>query len=80
MEYRFRIIVMPRKDLLDPQGRAVKRVINDMGIDVKDVKIGKSIEVIIDAKNEREAMKTIKELSDKIFSNPIIEDYTIERI
>lgn len=80
MEYRFRIIVMPRKDLLDPQGRAVKMVINDMGIDVKDVRIGKSIEVIINAENEEEAVKIVKDLSGKIFSNPIIEDYTIERI
>ncbi len=80
MEHRFRVIVMPRKDLLDPQGRAVKGVISEMGIKVKDVRVGKVIEVTIEEKNEEEAWKIIKELSTKVFSNPIIEDYTIERL
>jgi len=80
VEHRFRVIVMPRKDLLDPQGRAVKGVISEMGIKVKDVKVGKVIEIVIEEKDEGRAWETVEELSRKVFSNPIIEDYKIEKI
>lgn len=80
MERKFRVIVMPRKDLLDPQGRAVKSVISDMGIKVKDVRVGRVIEVTIEEKMEGSALKIVKELSEKVFSNPIIEDYIIEEV
>ncbi len=80
MKYRYRVIVMPKKELLDPQGRAVKQVINDMGIKVDDVRIGKSVEVIINANSDRDATSIVEKLAREMFSNPIIEDYIIERI
>ena len=80
MERRFRVIVMPKKNLLDPQGRAVKGVISEMGVKVKDVRVGKVIEIALEEENEDLARETVKELSVKVFSNPIIEDYIIEEL
>jgi len=80
MKYRYRVIVMPKKELLDPQGRAIKQVINDMGIEVDDVRVGKSIEVVINANSDKDATNIVERLAREMFSNPIIEDYIIERI
>jgi phosphoribosylformylglycinamidine synthase PurS subunit len=51
-----------------------------MGIKLKDVKVGKVIEIVIDEEDEGRAWETVEELSRKVFSNPIIEDYKIEKI
>lgn len=80
MKYRYRVIVMPKKELLDPQGRAIKQVINDMGIEVDDVRVGKSVEVVINANSDKDATNIVERLAREMFSNPIIEDYIIERI
>ena len=80
MTFRFRVIVMPRRDLLDPQGRAVATVLKDMGMEVGEVRIGKSVEVEVEAKSEEEAMEMVKKMAKEVLSNPIIEDYTVQRL
>lgn len=80
MLFRFRVIVMPRKDLLDPQGRAVSSVLRDMGMKVGDVRIGRSIEVEVEADGEEEALKMVDRMASEVLSNPIIEDYSIQRL
>lgn len=71
---------MPRRDLLDPQGRAVATVLKDMGMEVGEVRIGKSVEVEVEAKSEEEAMEMVKKMAKEVLSNPIIEDYTVQRL
>ncbi len=71
---------MPRRDLLDPQGRAVATVLKDMGMEVGEVRIGKSVEVEVEAKSEEEAMEMVKKMAEEVLSNPIIEDYTVQRL
>ncbi len=71
---------MPRRDLLDPQGRAVASVLRDMGIKVGEVRIGKSVEVEVKANSEEEAMEIVKKMADEVLSNPIIEDYTVQEL
>lgn len=80
MTFKFRVIVMPRRDLLDPQGRAVASVLRDMGIKVGEVRIGKSVEVEVKANSEEEAMEIVKKMADEVLSNPIIEDYTVQEL
>lgn len=80
MTFKFRVIVMPRRDLLDPQGRAVASVLRDMGIKVGEVRIGKSVEVEVEANSEEEAMEIVKKMADEVLSNPIIEDYTVQEL
>ncbi len=80
MLFRFRVIVMPRKDLLDPQGRAVSSVLRDMGMKVKDVRIGRSIDVEVEADGEEEAIKMVEKMASEVLSNPIIEDYSVQKL
>ncbi len=80
MKHRFRVLVMPKKNLLDPQGRAVKQVIRDMGIEVEEVRIGKTVYVEIKAPTEEDARSIVEKLANDVFSNPIIEDYTVEKV
>ncbi len=71
---------MPRKELLDPQGRAVASVLREMGMEVGEVRIGKSIELEVEANSEKEAETLVEKMASEVLSNPIIEDYTIHRL
>ena len=77
MKYQASIDVMPLKTLLDPQGKAVKSVLNNNGYDqVNDVRIGKHITVEIEAVNKSEAKEKIEEIASKVLINPVIEEFT----
>ncbi len=80
MLFRYRVIVMPKGDLLDPQGRAVRGVLKDLGWEVSDVRIGKSIVVEVRARDEDEAERILGEMAERVLSNPLVEDYEIERL
>ncbi len=69
---RVRILIRPKKGLLDPQGRAVREMLRDQGFKVGDVVVGKVIEM------EVEDSQDIKTLVEKFIVNPLIEDYEIE--
>jgi phosphoribosylformylglycinamidine synthase len=81
MTYHVQIKVMPLKDLLDPQGKAVLGGLQNLGIqNVGDVRIGKHITLQIDAASEEEARKVADEASKKLLANPVMEFYEIELI
>ena len=70
------ITVMPRAEVLDPQGQAVERALAGLGFDTaKDVRVGKRIEVDIDGPDpEGEARR----MCDALLANPLIEDFRVE--
>ena len=69
---------MPLKELLDPQGKAVLTGLGNLGLDIiKDVRIGKSIVLKIDAASKEEAQKIAEDASKKLLANPVIEYYEI---
>ena len=73
-----RVIVMPKKSVLDPQGVAVRDAVHHHGLPgVKSVRIGKFMEIEIDAKNGDEEKK-LHDICRDLLSNPVIEDYTLE--
>jgi len=79
MTYNVQIKVMPLKDLLDPQGKAILGGLQNLGIDnVADVRVGKHITLQIEAAGEEEARKAADEASRKLLSNPVMEFYEIE--
>ena len=81
MTYNVQIKVMPLKDLLDPQGKAVMGGLKNLGINaVEDVRIGKHITVQIDAESEDAAKALADEASKKLLANPVMEFYEIEMI
>jgi len=62
---------MPKEGILDPQGRAVKDILNEAGFDVKDVRIGKVVEV------EADSLDNLNTMVENYIINPLIEDYEI---
>jgi phosphoribosylformylglycinamidine synthase len=66
-----RVMIMPKEGILDPQGRAVKDILNEAGFDVKDVRIGKVVEV------EADSLDNLNTMVENYIINPLIEDYEI---
>jgi phosphoribosylformylglycinamidine synthase PurS subunit len=81
MTYNVQIKVMPLKDLLDPQGKAVLGGLQNLGLGaVNDVRVGKHITLQIEAASEGEAQQIAEEASKKLLANPVMEFYEIEMI
>ena len=75
------ITVTLKPDVLDPQGKAIKSASASLGYDaVTSVRQGKIFEVELDAKDEPAARTLLEELSAKLLSNPVIEDFEIVKI
>ncbi|MEY2586753.1 MAG: phosphoribosylformylglycinamidine synthase subunit PurS [Bacteroidota bacterium] len=78
MTYTVAINVMPLKDLLDPQGKAVLGGLHNLGLkSVEDVRIGKRITLQLDAANENEAKKIAEEAATKLLANQVMEHFEI---
>jgi phosphoribosylformylglycinamidine synthase len=81
MNYTVAINVMPLKDLLDPQGKAVLGGLHNLSLNsVQDVRIGKRITLQIDAPNENEAKKIAEESAAKLLANQVMEHFEISII
>ena len=78
MNFVAEIKIMPLKELLDPQGKAVLGGLANLGIkSVNDVRIGKHIQLQIDAGSQEEARTIAEEASKKLLANPVMEEFTI---
>lgn len=78
MTYTVQIKVMPLKELLDPQGKAVMGGLQNLGLGaVEDVRIGKHITLQVDAENPDQARSIAEEASKKLLSNPVMEYFEI---
>jgi phosphoribosylformylglycinamidine synthase subunit PurS len=74
-----KIIVTPKKAVLDPQGKTVQTALAHMGFDgIGDVRVGKYLEIELAAMDKDVARKQIDQACHKILSNPVIEDYRFE--
>ena len=74
-----RIVVMPKTTVLDPQGKTVRHALESMGFTgIKDVRIGKFIEVELTGRSKASLKKKIDEACHELLSNPVIEEYTFE--
>jgi phosphoribosylformylglycinamidine synthase PurS subunit len=80
MIFNVQIKVMPLKDLLDPQGKAVLSGLNNLGIKVEDVRVGKHITLQIDAASQAAAKATAEEAAKKLLANPVMEFFEIEMV
>jgi len=78
MNFVAEIKIMPLKELLDPQGKAVLGGLANLGIkSVKDVRIGKHIQLNLEANSAEEARAIAQEASEKLLANPVMEEFTI---
>lgn len=79
MSFSVQVKVMPLKELLDPQGKAVLSGLGNLGLNsVQDARIGKHITLQIDAASEEQAKQVAEEAAKKLLANPVMEYYEIE--
>ena len=78
MKHRFEVLVQLKPGLLDPQGKAVEGSLPAMGwTNVANVRVGKYIELTVDASSEEDARAQVEEIARRLLSNPVIEDFHI---
>jgi phosphoribosylformylglycinamidine synthase len=79
MKFTVQVKVMPLKELLDPQGKAVLGGLGNLGMKgIEDVRIGKNITLQIEADSQKAAQSMAEDASKKLLANPVMEYYEIE--
>lgn len=77
MKFIAEIDVMPHKELLDPQGKTVVKNMKNIHLEgIKDVRIGKHIQMAIEADSETAAKEKVETACKKLLSNVIMEGYS----
>jgi phosphoribosylformylglycinamidine synthase len=77
MRFIAEIDIMPHKELLDPQGKAVSKNMMRVGInDIEDIRIGKHIMLTLQAADEADAREQVETACKKLLANVIMESYT----
>ena len=78
MLYTVQVKVMPLKELLDPQGKAVMGGLSNLGLkNVSDVRIGKNITLQVEAASPDAAKQIAEEASKKLLANPVMEYFEV---
>lgn len=78
MTFTAQVKVMPLKELLDPQGKAVLGGFKNLGIStINDVRIGKNISLQIEAETAEQAKQIAEEAAGKLLANPVMEMFEI---
>lgn len=70
--------VMPKPEILDPQGKAVQGALPRLGFTgVADVRQGKRFELELDGEITDERLEQVRQMAQTLLSNPVIEDYEV---
>lgn len=78
MKFTARIKVMPLKELLDPQGKAVQGGLTNLGLtSIQDVRIGKHIDLTIEAASKEEAHAIATKAADQLLANKVMETFEV---
>jgi phosphoribosylformylglycinamidine synthase subunit PurS len=78
MTYTVQIKVMPLKELLDPQGKAIVGGLQNLGLNnIEDVRVGKNITLQINADSPNHAKQIAEEASKKLLANPVMEYFEV---
>ncbi len=81
MKFVAEIDVMPQKEILDPQGKAVKLGLNNLGVKgIDNVRIGKHMQMLITANSKEDANEQVEIACKKLLANLIMEDYNFTLI
>lgn len=75
MQYSAEINIMPLKELLDPQGKAVEHGLQNLGFNTSNVRIGKHITLKVEAESKEAAITQVEEACKKLLHNPVMEYY-----
>ena len=78
MKYTAHINIMPLKELLDPQGKAVNNSLHNLGLSqVQDVRIGKHITLLVEAGSKEDAQKLAHDACKKLLANQVMESFDL---
>jgi len=78
-KFTAKIEVKFKAGVLDPQGETIKHALLNLNYsDIESVKTGKLFWVELESESIASARKTVKELSDRLLANPVIEDFEVE--
>jgi phosphoribosylformylglycinamidine synthase len=78
VRHTFEVLVRLKPGLLDPQGKAVEGALPAMGwTNVTAVRVGKHVELTVEAPDEASARTQVEEMARRLLSNPVIEDFQI---
>ena len=72
------VLVRPKPGILDPQGLAVGASLRQLGFAVDDARVGRVVDVEVNAATREEARAEIERMCDRLLANPLIESYDIE--
>jgi phosphoribosylformylglycinamidine synthase subunit PurS len=74
-----RVTVYPRREILDPQGKAIRDALSRVGFPgVDDVRAGKSFEISLAGENPEAARRQLRDMCEKLLANTVVEDYSVE--
>ncbi|MEB3322830.1 MAG: phosphoribosylformylglycinamidine synthase subunit PurS [Synechococcaceae cyanobacterium] len=77
--FHARVLVSLRPSVLDPAGEATRAAAGRLGVEgVRRLRIGKAIEVDLEAPDRNAARERLERLSDRLLANPVIEDWTLD--
>jgi len=72
------VLVRPKPGILDPQGEAVENSLRHLGFSVETARVGRLVDLEVEATNETEAREQVEKMCAELLANPLIESYEIE--
>jgi phosphoribosylformylglycinamidine synthase subunit PurS len=72
------VLVRPKSGILDPQGQAVERSLRQLGFSVEGARVGRVIDLEVDAATVDEARSEAERMCERLLANPLIESYEID--
>jgi phosphoribosylformylglycinamidine synthase len=72
------VLVRPKPGILDPQGEAVETSLRHLGFAVGGARVGRLVELEVEADDEAEARAQVEKMCAELLANPLIESYEIE--
>jgi phosphoribosylformylglycinamidine synthase PurS subunit len=79
--FRVALHIVPRRGLLDPQGKAVADALHTLGFkSVADVHVGRHVVVELDARDASDAEKEARAMCERLLANPVTEDFEIAAV
>ena len=72
------MLVRPKPGILDPQGDAVGSALGHLGFDVTEARVGKVIDLELEATDEAAAKAEVQRMCERLLANPLIESYEVE--
>ena len=72
------VLVRPKPTILDPQGEAVGSALVHLGFEVQDARVGKVIDLEVEATNAEQAKLQVERMCEQLLANPLIESYEVE--